>query len=248
MFVEFIAREMGDGVQTCMSFYFRNSREMSWDPHSPERTVIFLPDSSHSHVKRSSPGTQSLHLHNGVGNIRLSSHSIKARWACGSKWIKNKRPSIDHEDSEPMRVQRYWGLLGSDLPCGNLNPSKDTSEAPGTWFCLTNELDLNQRWHTPKCWEENRKWNCRTLATTRHLSLEITPKVKKCQAAHSSRLPVNSRPPDRTLKNSGFWVRERQSMTRGMRSLQRETCLPDLGGFFEEEWCLDENEPKDVII
>lgn len=63
-------------------FCFRNSRGTSWDPQSPERTVIFLPVSSHPHVRRSSPEAHSLQMHSGVGDISLnctlSSLSIKS--------------------------------------------------------------------------------------------------------------------------------------------------------------------------
>lgn len=157
-------------------------------PFPTERTAIFLPDCSHTHVRRSLPGVQPLQLHSGVGGIRfnhmLSSPSIsKSQWVHGSKWIEGKGPSIDHEDSESkMRDRRDWGILGSALTWGDLYPSKGLKPL-GTWSCVANELDLSQHWHPPKDWEESREWNCRTLATMRHLSLETTPKPKKCQAA-----------------------------------------------------------------
>lgn len=111
-------------------------------------------------------------------------------------------------------------------------PHKTPLKPTGTWSCLANELDLSQHWHPPKCWEESEEWNCRTLATMRHLSWEITLKPRKCQAAHGSRLPVNRRCPGGTNKNSGLGSMRDKPWEWGVRLLQREACLPDLGGFF----------------
>ena len=45
----------------------------SKNPTPPlERTVIFLPNSSRTHVRRSSRGVQCLRLHNRVGDIKLN--------------------------------------------------------------------------------------------------------------------------------------------------------------------------------
>ena len=59
----------------------------------------------------------------------------------------------------------------------------------------------------------------------RHLSLEITPKPKKCQAANGSRLPVNRWFLAGTIKNGGFRVHEGHTGEGRVRLLQREACL-----------------------
>lgn len=73
---------MGDDAQICVSFAVETQEEPAETPQSPERTVIFLPASSHPHVRRSSPEAHSLQMHSGVGDISLnctlSSLSIKS--------------------------------------------------------------------------------------------------------------------------------------------------------------------------
>ena len=66
----------------------------------------------------------------------------------------------------------------------------------------------------------------------RHLSLEITPKPKKGQAANGSRLPVSRWFPAGTIKHGGFRVHEGQTGAGRARLLQREARLSDPGNFF----------------
>ena len=83
----------------------------------------------------------------------------------------------------------------------------------------------------------------------RHLALEINPKPKKCQAASGNRLPVCWRFPAGAIKNGGLRVHKGQTVGRGEWGFRKEklACLIQEASF-EEEWCLDENVPKGVII
>lgn len=72
------------------------------------------------------------------------------------------------------------------------------------------------------------------------------PPSQGMSSCHGSRLPANRRCLGETIKNSGLGVHEGQTIRRE-ECKEKPVCLIQ-EAFFEEEWCLDENELKDVII